>query len=69
MFFRLVVLYYYCHRIAIRNIANFDDLIKLRGYGLDQQSRSGDGLAKGSGNGTSDTVASADTNANNLNKN
>ena len=48
---------------------SFDDLIKLRGYGLDQQSRSGDGLAKGSGNGTSDTVASADTNANNLNKN
>ena len=48
---------------------SFYDLIKLRGYGLDQQSRSGDGLAKGSGNGTSDTVASADTNANNLNKN
>ena len=48
---------------------SFDDLIKLRGYGLDQQSRSGDGLAKGSGNGTSDVVASTDTNANNLNKN
>ena len=47
----------------------FDELIKLRGYGLDIQSRSGDGMAKGSGNGTSDSVATADTNASNLNKN
>lgn len=46
----------------------FDELIKLRGYGLDMQSRSGDGMAKGSGNGTSDSVATTDTNANNLNK-
>lgn len=47
----------------------FDELTKLRGYGLDMQSRSGDGLVKGSGNGTSDSVAKADTNASNLNKN
>ena len=47
----------------------FDELIKLRGYGLDMQSRSGDGMVKGSGNGTSDSVATADTNASNLNKN
>ena len=46
----------------------FDELTKLRGYGLDMQSRSGDGMVKGSGNGTSDSVAKADTNASNLNK-
>ena len=48
---------------------SFEELIKLRGYNLDVQSRSGDGLAKGSGNGTSDSVATKDTNASNLNKN
>ena len=48
---------------------SFEELIKLRGYNLDVQSRSGDGLAKGSGNGTSDSVATTDTNASNLNKN
>ena len=47
----------------------FDELVKLRGYGLNMQSRSGDGLAKGSGNGTSNKVATMDANANNLNKN
>lgn len=47
---------------------SFEELTKLRGYGLDIQSRSGDGLAKGSGNGTSDKPAATDTNANNLNK-
>lgn len=48
---------------------SFEELTKLRGYNLDVQSRSGDGLAKGSGNGTSDSVATNDTNASNLNKN
>lgn len=48
---------------------SFEELTKLRGYNLDVQSRSGDGLAKGSGNGTSDSVSTADTNASNLNKN
>jgi len=48
----------------------FDELLKLRGYGLDIQSRSGDGLEVGTvGNGTAKSVAKADTNANNLNKN
>ena len=48
----------------------FDELIKLRGYGLDMQSRSGDGLALGTvGNGTGKSVAAKDTNASNLNKN
>lgn len=47
---------------------SFEELIKLRGYNLDVQSRSGDGLAKGASNGTSDKVATADTNASNLNK-
>lgn len=47
----------------------FDDLIKIRGYGLDIQSRSGDGLKTGTNNGTSTSVATADTNASNLNKN
>lgn len=46
----------------------FDELIKLLGYGLDMQSRSGDGMKKGSGNGTSDKVASRDNNASNMNK-
>lgn len=47
---------------------SFDDLIKLRGYGLDIQSRSGDG-AKTAGEGTSTTPSGLDTNASNLNKN
>lgn len=48
----------------------FDKLLELRGYGLDMQSRSGDGSKIGTvGNGTGKTVAAADTNANNLNKN
>ena len=47
---------------------SFDDLIKLRGYGLDQQSRSGDG-AKTAGEGTAKSPSGLDTNANNLNKN
>lgn len=47
---------------------SFDDLLKLRGYGLDMQSRSGDGLNT-KGEGTSNSVSAADTNANNLNKN
>ena len=48
---------------------SFDDLIKLRGYGLDQQSRSGDGLAVGTvGEGTAKSSSGVDTNANNLNK-
>lgn len=47
----------------------FDDLIKIRGYGLDIQSRSGDGLAVGTvGEGTAKTVTGSDKNANNLNK-
>jgi hypothetical protein len=46
----------------------FDELIKMLGYGLDMQSRSGDGMEKGSGNGTSDKVASRDNNASNVNK-
>ena len=46
---------------------SFDDLIKLRGYGLDQQSRSGDG-AKTAGEGTATSPSGLDTNANNLNK-
>lgn len=45
----------------------FDELIKLRGYGLDMQSRSGDG-AKTAGEGTSKTPSGLDSNANNLNK-
>lgn len=45
----------------------FDELIKLRGYGLDMQSRSGDG-AKTAGEGTSKSPSGLDANANNLNK-
>ena len=48
---------------------SFEDLTKIRGYGLDIQSRSGDGAAAGASNGTSTSVATADTNASNLNKN
>lgn len=48
---------------------SFEELTKIRGYGLDIQSRSGDGAAAGTGNGTSTSVSSADTNASNLNKN
>lgn len=47
---------------------SFEELTKLRGYELGMQSRSGDGLAKGASNGTSDSVATSDTNASNLNK-
>ncbi len=48
---------------------SFDDLIKLRGYGLDQQSRSGDGQKIGTvGEGTAKSSSGVDTNANNLNK-
>ena len=48
----------------------FDELIKLRGYGLDMQSRSGDGSKIGTvGNGTGKSVSATDTNASNLNKN
>ena len=48
---------------------SFEDLTKLRGYDLGIQSRSGDGAKTGAGNGTSTSVAAADTNASNLNKN
>ena len=48
---------------------SFEDLTKLRGYDLGIQSRSGDGAAAGASNGTSTSVATADTNASNLNKN
>ena len=48
---------------------SFEELTKLRGYDLGVQSRSGDGLKTGTGNGTSTNVATADTNASNLNKN
>ena len=48
---------------------SFEDLTKLRGYDLGIQSRSGDGAAAGASNGTSTSVAAADTNASNLNKN
>lgn len=48
---------------------SFEDLTKLRGYDLGIQSRSGDGAASGASNGTSTSVATADTNASNLNKN
>ena len=49
---------------------SFDELIKLRGYGLDQQSRSGDGQKIGTvGEGTAKSSSGVDTNANNLNKN
>lgn len=47
----------------------FEELLKLRGYGLDIQSRSGDGLKTGTDNGTSTSVSASDTNASNLNKN
>jgi hypothetical protein len=48
----------------------FDELLKLRGYGLDIQSRSGDGLAVGTvGEGTAKSVSGSDKNADNLNKN
>ena len=48
---------------------SFDELIKLRGYGLDQQSRSGDGQKIGTvGEGTAKSSSGVDTNANNLNK-
>lgn len=47
----------------------FDELIKLRGYGLDMQSRSGDGMAVGTvGEGTAKSTSGTDKNANNLNK-
>lgn len=46
-----------------------EELLDMLGFGLDMQSRSGDGMAKGTvGNGTAKTVAKKDTNANNLNK-
>lgn len=45
-----------------------EELDELLGVEDDDDSRSGDGLAKGSGNGTSDNVSEADNNANNLNK-
>ena len=48
---------------------SFEELTKLRGYDLGIQSRSGDGAKTGAGNGTSTSVAAADTNASNLNKN
>ena len=48
---------------------SFEDLTKLRGYDLGIQSRSGDGATAGASNGTSTSVATADTNASNLNKN
>lgn len=48
----------------------FDELLKLRGYGLGIQSRSGDGLAVGTvGEGTAKSVSGSDKNADNLNKN
>ena len=46
-----------------------EELDELLGTNDDDDSRSGDGLSKGSGNGTSDNVSEADPNANNLNKN
>jgi len=45
-----------------------EELDELLGVEDDDDSRSGDGLAKGSGNGTSDNVSETDNNANNLNK-
>lgn len=47
---------------------DFEELTKIRGYGLDMQSRSGDGLKTGSGEGTAKKPSGLDTNANNLNK-
>ena len=47
---------------------SFEDLTKIRGYGLDIQSRSGDG-AKTAGEGTAKSPSGLDTNASNLNKN
>lgn len=46
---------------------SFDDLTKIRGYGLDIQSRSGDG-AKTAGEGTSKTPSGRDESAANLDK-
>jgi len=47
----------------------FEELLKLRGYGLDMQSRSGDGLEVGTvGEGTAKSVSGSDKNADNLNK-
>ncbi len=45
-----------------------EELDELLGVEDDDDSRSGDGLSKGSGNGTSDNVSETDNNANNLNK-
>ena len=47
---------------------SFEDLTKIRGYGLDIQSRSGDG-DKTAGEGTAKSPSGLDTNASNLNKN
>lgn len=46
--------------------ATKDDLDKILGTDDQIQSRSGDGLAKGSGNGTSDNVSTTDNSASNL---
>lgn len=43
------------------------ELDEILGVNDDDASRSGDGLAKGSGNGTSDNVSTTDNSANNLN--
>ena len=45
-----------------------EELSEILGVNDEDESRAGDGLAKGSGNGTSDKVASDDRNAANLNK-
>lgn len=45
-----------------------EELDELLGVEDEDDSRSGDGLSKGSGNGTSDKVSETDNNANNLNK-
>ena len=46
--------------------ATQDEIDKILRVKQDQQSRAGDGYAKGSGNGTSDKVSEKDNSANNL---
>lgn len=51
----------------VPNDITFEELTKIRGYGLDMQSRSGDGMTT-AGEGTSNTVSGRDETAANLDK-